>query len=122
MSQRTPDVMVKHAPHGLDGIKDQARNRVVGPPISVDDPEVGLPQGWRTAMLQRRAPCGPGRGCFDGLDRSSHRMHPCCGRNVDARQRRNLLLPVGPSNGWLYDDKFAGPRITFELKAANAGI
>src|SRR5882757_1646122 len=122
MTQRTPDIVVKHPPHGLDAIKNQAGYWVIGSPISVDDPEIGLPQGWWTAMLQRRAPCGPDRGCFHGLYRSPHRMHPCSGRNVDARQRRNLLLPVGPSNGWFYDDKFTGPRIAFEFKAANAGI
>src|SRR5882757_2231884 len=122
MSQRAPDAMVKHAPHRLDAIKNQTGNWIVGSPVSVDDPEIGLPQRWWTAMLERRAPCGPDRGHFDRLDRSSHRMHPCSSRNVNARQRRNLLLPVGPSNGWLYDDKFAGPRIAFEFKAADAGV
>src|SRR5882757_8789925 len=62
-NQASWDVMVNHAPQGLDAIKNQAWNRVVGSPISVDDPEVGFPQRWRAAMLERSAPRGPDRGC-----------------------------------------------------------
>src|SRR5260370_16425342 len=66
------DLMVNDAPQGLDAIKNQTWNRVVGSPISVDDPELSLPQRFRAAVLQRRAPPGPDRAAAPNPHPFSH--------------------------------------------------